>query len=148
MARWRKKLFLAIARNAANPVELLRPARRPHGRHGLAHHVLSSVPRVLILTADIGAGHDLPAALLAEGIRLATDAEVAVVDGLQRVGPSVGRSLVAGAETVLERAPVDVRRPVLADRELFGRTRGMAGRWRWRWAARAAGARSPPRGRT
>ena len=34
MARWRKKLFIAIARNAANPVALLPPPRRPHGRDG------------------------------------------------------------------------------------------------------------------
>ena len=40
MARWRKKLFTAIARNAADPVAVLRPARRADDRHGLAHRAL------------------------------------------------------------------------------------------------------------
>src|SRR3954454_24288893 len=45
-------------------------------------------PRVLIVTADIGAGHDLPAKLLADGIReRRADADVTVVDGLVEIGP-------------------------------------------------------------
>jgi processive 1,2-diacylglycerol beta-glucosyltransferase len=60
--------------------------------------------RVLILTADIGAGHDLPAELLAAGIRARVpDAEVAVEDALVAMGPllhAIGR---AGAETILDR---------------------------------------------
>ena len=44
MARWRKKLFLAIARNAVEPGRVLRAARRPHGRHGLAREFLSASP--------------------------------------------------------------------------------------------------------
>ena len=62
--------------------------------------------RVLVLTADIGAGHDLPAELLADGIRARLpDAEVAVEDALVAMGPflrAIGRS---GAETILERMP-------------------------------------------
>src|ERR1700750_3504230 len=60
--------------------------------------------RVLVLTADIGAGHDLPAELLADGIRARVRcAEVAVEDALVAMGPllhAIGR---AGAETILER---------------------------------------------
>src|SRR4051812_21005040 len=63
--------------------------------------------RVLILTADIGAGHDLPAGLLADAIRAREpSAHVVVVDGLAaggRAARAVGRG---GAETILERAPV------------------------------------------
>lgn len=61
--------------------------------------------RVLILTADIGAGHDLPAELLADAIRARRpDAEVTVADGLEAMGPflhAIGRR---GAETILEHA--------------------------------------------
>src|ERR1700750_1933481 len=60
--------------------------------------------RVLVLTADIGAGHDLPAGLLADGIRSRVPgAEVAVEDALVAMGPflhAIGRN---GAETILER---------------------------------------------
>jgi processive 1,2-diacylglycerol beta-glucosyltransferase len=60
--------------------------------------------RVLVLTADIGAGHDLPAELLADGIRSRVPgAEVAVEDALVAMGPflhAIGRN---GAETILER---------------------------------------------
>jgi UDP-N-acetylglucosamine:LPS N-acetylglucosamine transferase len=62
--------------------------------------------RVLVLTADIGAGHDLPAELLADGIRdRVPDADVAVEDALVAMGPflhAIGRSQ---AETILERMP-------------------------------------------
>jgi len=44
-------------------------------------------PRVLVLTADIGAGHDLPAEALAlEVLAEAPQARVAVVDGLKAMG--------------------------------------------------------------
>jgi processive 1,2-diacylglycerol beta-glucosyltransferase len=60
--------------------------------------------RVLVLTADIGAGHDLPAELLAAGIRARVpDAEIEVEDALVAMGPllhAIGR---AGAEKILER---------------------------------------------
>jgi UDP-N-acetylglucosamine:LPS N-acetylglucosamine transferase len=60
-------------------------------------------PRVLIVTADIGAGHDLPAALLADGIReRMPDAEVTVVDGLVEIGPAALRLVRTGTETVLQ----------------------------------------------
>jgi len=60
------------------------------------------VTRVLIVSADIGAGHDLPAALLADGLR-DLGAEVAVVDGLAAMGPLVAAVVRRGAETVLRR---------------------------------------------
>jgi UDP-glucose 4-epimerase len=44
-------------------------------------------PRVLILTADIGEGHDLPARMIKEEVeRDAPGAEVEIVDGLQAMG--------------------------------------------------------------
>jgi UDP-N-acetylglucosamine:LPS N-acetylglucosamine transferase len=42
--------------------------------------------RVLILTASIGEGHDLPARLLADEIAAAADADVTVADGLHAMG--------------------------------------------------------------
>lgn len=60
-------------------------------------------PRVLIVTADIGAGHDLPAHLLADGVRTARPgAEVTVADGLVEMGPVVLAVIRRGSETILE----------------------------------------------
>ena len=60
--------------------------------------------RVLILTADIGAGHDLPAELLAAGIRARRpDADVLIEDGLVAMGPLVHAVARTGAETILGR---------------------------------------------
>jgi processive 1,2-diacylglycerol beta-glucosyltransferase len=60
--------------------------------------------RVLIVTADIGAGHDLPAQLLASGLRTARPGtQVTVVDGLAEMGPLVLAVIRRGAETILER---------------------------------------------
>jgi UDP-N-acetylglucosamine:LPS N-acetylglucosamine transferase len=62
------------------------------------------VPRALILSADIGAGHDLPAELLAAGLR-ARHADAVIADGLTEMGRLthvLGRS---GVETILRRAP-------------------------------------------
>jgi processive 1,2-diacylglycerol beta-glucosyltransferase len=64
-----------------------------------------SPPRVLIVTADIGAGHDLPARLLAEAIRRRDPtAEVVVADGLEAMGSLIRAVMRTGAETILERA--------------------------------------------
>jgi UDP-N-acetylglucosamine:LPS N-acetylglucosamine transferase len=64
------------------------------------------VTRVLIVTAEIGAGHDLPAELLADGIRACEpDAHVAVADSIAAGGPAVQAVARAGLETVLRRAP-------------------------------------------
>src|SRR6266540_548810 len=58
--------------------------------------------RVLILTADIGAGHDLPAELLAGALR-DRGAQVVVEDGLTAMGPVVVALMRTGAETILNR---------------------------------------------
>ena len=61
-------------------------------------------PRILIVSADIGAGHDLPARLLADGLRAAhPGAEVTVVDGLVEMGPLVLAVVRSGSETILQR---------------------------------------------
>jgi processive 1,2-diacylglycerol beta-glucosyltransferase len=63
-------------------------------------------PRVLILTADIGAGHDLPAQLLADAVTAASPgAEVEIADGLAAMGGLVHRAVRTGQETVLRRLP-------------------------------------------
>ena len=51
-------------------------------------------PRALIFTASIGAGHDLPAEVLATALR-AEGAHVDVVDGLEVAGP-LARSIIGG----------------------------------------------------
>src|SRR5436190_17270793 len=61
-------------------------------------------PRVLIISTDIGAGHDLPAALLADGLR-ARGAEVVVEDGVVAMGRLAIWTIRQGAETVLRRFP-------------------------------------------
>lgn len=61
-------------------------------------------PRVLILTADIGAGHDLPARLLADALR-ERGAEAEIADGLAAGGKAVSALVRSGAETVLRRLP-------------------------------------------
>jgi processive 1,2-diacylglycerol beta-glucosyltransferase len=59
------------------------------------------VPRVLVITADIGAGHDLPAELLADALR-ERGAEVEIVDGLAAMGPVVVAAIRRGSETILQ----------------------------------------------
>jgi UDP-N-acetylglucosamine:LPS N-acetylglucosamine transferase len=59
------------------------------------------MPRVLVLTADIGAGHDLPAELLADALR-ARGAEAEVVDSLAAMGPVVLAVIRRGSETILQ----------------------------------------------
>ncbi len=56
-------------------------------------------PRVLILTASIGEGHDLPARVLAEGIReQRPDAHVDVVDFLDVVSKLARRIVIDGSQ--------------------------------------------------
>jgi processive 1,2-diacylglycerol beta-glucosyltransferase len=62
------------------------------------------MPHILIVTADIGAGHDLPAELLAGALR-ERGCEVTVADGMTEMGPvalALGRQ---GVETILRRFP-------------------------------------------
>jgi len=60
--------------------------------------------RVLIFSADIGEGHDLPARAVRDAIlERHPDAEVTILDTLAAAGP-VARSLVRkGSEVILER---------------------------------------------
>src|SRR4051794_29695372 len=61
--------------------------------------------RALILSAELGAGHDLPAELLADALR-ERGAEATIADGLTEMG-EVTRTLGRrGAETIVRRAPV------------------------------------------
>ena len=86
------------------------------------------MPRVLILTADIGAGHDLPAELLADAIRERDPlAHVAVVDALQAAGRGARAIARNGAEAILERARwlFDAQYWLIAR---FGPTRRLGGR--------------------
>jgi UDP-N-acetylglucosamine:LPS N-acetylglucosamine transferase len=55
-------------------------------------------PRILILSASIGEGHDLPARVLADDLReRAPAAEVSVVDGLRAVGGFVEWAIMSGS---------------------------------------------------
>jgi processive 1,2-diacylglycerol beta-glucosyltransferase len=63
-----------------------------------------NVMRTLILTADIGAGHDLPAELLASALR-DRGQEAVVVDGLAAMGRLVHFTARQGSETILRRFP-------------------------------------------
>lgn len=70
--------------------------RRLLPRHGGELRPLSA--RVLILTASIGEGHDLPARVLAEGIAEASpDAEVEVADFLAICGTFIRKLVVEGS---------------------------------------------------
>jgi UDP-N-acetylglucosamine:LPS N-acetylglucosamine transferase len=83
------------------------------------------VTRVLILTANIGAGHDLPAELLAAGLR-ERGADVEIADSLSTGGTGIEAIARAGMETVLHHAPwlFDVEYWLIArrprTRRLFG----------------------------
>lgn len=94
--------------------------------------------RLLILSADIGEGHDLPARVLAAGVReRLPDAEVAIVDTLAVSGPTIRKIVREGSDVILERGPAvfdlqyqlafhrptrwigDVGMPLLAGRRLL-----------------------------
>ncbi len=56
-------------------------------------------PRILVLSASIGEGHDLPARVLAEGIREAEpDAEVRIQDFLAFIRPTMRRIIMGGSQ--------------------------------------------------
>ena len=56
-------------------------------------------PRILILSASIGEGHDLPARVLAEGIAEEDPAaEVEIADALEIVSPGIRKMLIAGSK--------------------------------------------------
>jgi processive 1,2-diacylglycerol beta-glucosyltransferase len=60
--------------------------------------------RALILSAELGAGHDLPAELLAAALR-ERGAEATIADGLTEMGTVTEILGRRGAETILRRAP-------------------------------------------
>ena len=92
--------------------------------------------RVLIVTADIGAGHDLPAVLLADAIReREPGAHVSVVDGLAAGGRAAQAVARGGAETILERAPA------IFDAQYWLIARSPPTRWAGGRLAMALGAR-------
>jgi processive 1,2-diacylglycerol beta-glucosyltransferase len=63
-------------------------------------------PRVLIFSADIGEGHDLPARLLLDAIaERSPAAEVAIADSLRAAGRVVYKLVRDGVEGTLERFP-------------------------------------------
>jgi UDP-N-acetylglucosamine:LPS N-acetylglucosamine transferase len=56
-------------------------------------------PRILILSASIGEGHDLPARVLADGIAEENPAaQVEIADALEIVSPAIRRVLVGGSQ--------------------------------------------------
>lgn len=60
--------------------------------------------RVLIVSADIGEGHDLPARALAADLRAQRpDAQVWIVDGLREMGPVLRSAMRSGAEVIIGR---------------------------------------------
>ena len=65
---------------------------------------MARAPRILIVSADIGEGHDAPARVLAAGIRAERpDAEVEIIDGLDAMGSLVARVVRDGTEIVFGR---------------------------------------------
>ena len=87
----------------------------------------SAPPRVLILTADIGEGHDLPARIIKADLeKEIPGAEVEVANGLE----AMGRDRLLGRPRWLEsHLPLDavaVRHPVLADHQVRARPAGSA----------------------
>jgi UDP-N-acetylglucosamine:LPS N-acetylglucosamine transferase len=61
-------------------------------------------PRILIVSADIGEGHDAPARMLAAGIREERpEAVVEIIDGLDAMGRLVARVIRDGTEIVFGR---------------------------------------------
>jgi processive 1,2-diacylglycerol beta-glucosyltransferase len=70
----------------------------------VASRPVSSAPRILIVSADIGEGHDAPARMLAAGIREESPrAEVEIIDGLDAMGSVVARVIRDGTEIVFGR---------------------------------------------
>ncbi len=67
------------------------PAPRPHDHDGLDLRA----SRILIFSASIGEGHDLPARVLAEGLaEAAPGVEVEIIDTLALVGPALRRIIL------------------------------------------------------
>jgi UDP-N-acetylglucosamine:LPS N-acetylglucosamine transferase len=64
----------------------------------VAEHRRTAAPRVLIVSASIGEGHDLPARFIADGLLARRpDAVAPVEDGLRACGPLVERIILGGS---------------------------------------------------
>ena len=89
--------------------------------------------RALILSAELGAGHDLPAELLAAALR-ERGSEATIADGLTEMGAVTEALGRRGAETILRRAPVifDVQYSLI---QRFPPTRRL-GAWLLEWWGR------------
>jgi UDP-N-acetylglucosamine:LPS N-acetylglucosamine transferase len=75
-----------------------------------------TVPTVLLVSASIGEGHDLPARVLARGLE-ARGAETGIVDGLAEAGPLAMRLAGAGSnfDTRLGNAAFDLSHRLVAE---------------------------------
>jgi UDP-glucose 4-epimerase len=63
-------------------------------------------PRILILTADIGEGHDLPARMIAADLeKQIPDAEVTIDNGLEAMGKMMSAVVRGGSRFTFRRAP-------------------------------------------
>jgi UDP-N-acetylglucosamine:LPS N-acetylglucosamine transferase len=68
--------------------------------------VPADAPRILIFSADIGSGHDLPGRILTAAIKeRRPDARVEMVDSLDASGPIVHKLIRENTERMLERSP-------------------------------------------
>ena len=76
-------------------------------------------PRVLILTADIGEGHDLPARMInADLEKEVPGAEVKIDNGLEAMGKLLGDRAARRLAIHLPLGALDLRHPVLADHQV------------------------------
>src|SRR5689334_963695 len=83
-AIWRENT--RVDGSCAGPVEVVAMAAFP------------PAPRVLVVSASIGEGHDLPARFIVEGLRARRPEVVApIVDGLRACGPLVERIIMGGS---------------------------------------------------
>jgi UDP-N-acetylglucosamine:LPS N-acetylglucosamine transferase len=87
-----------------------------------------SVPRATVFTASIGAGHDLPAELLAAELRQEHGWEVDIVDALALAGGVIERSITGTTfESPLRNRMFDLEHRVLHDIALTHRIAGLLG---------------------
>ncbi len=106
--------YVEWVRNTQRPPDPV-PGKRPslNGNGHAAGALLAGAsgfeerpPRVLVLTADIGEGHDLPARMIAADIeQQAPDAEVEIVNGLEAMGRIVAGIVRGGSRVTFRWMP-------------------------------------------
>ena len=106
--------YVEWVRNTQRPPDPV-PGKRPslNGNGHAAGALLAGAsgleerpPRVLVLTADIGEGHDLPARIIAADIeQQAPDAEVEIVNGLEAMGRIVAGIVRGGSRVTFRWMP-------------------------------------------